>query len=88
MPTPARVRRQRTILTQLSARYAALPRAAGGAPSSRLRPIASFGFSTRTPPEDAVAKLVTLLDDVDPDWRAYVEVWDGVRDGIANAVRG
>jgi hypothetical protein len=42
----------------------------------------------RTPPEEAVAKLVALLDEVDSDWRAYVKVWDGVRGGIANAVRG
>lgn len=86
-PTPARVHRQRRILAALSAHYAALSRSAGGAPSSRLRPIASFGFSMRTPPEEAVAKLVTLLDEVDPQWRAFVKVWDGVRGGLDNAVR-
>ena len=53
-----------------------------------LRPIASFGFSMRTPPEEAVAKLVSLLDAADPDWRAYVKVWDGLRGGITHAVRG
>jgi len=88
LPTPARVRRQRAILAQLSERYAALPRSAGGAPSSPLRPMASFGFSTRTSPETAVATLVSLLDDIDPQWRSYVKVWDGVRGGIAHAVRG
>jgi hypothetical protein len=41
----------------------------------------------RTPPEDAVAKLVALLDEVDPEWRSFVKVWDGVRGGIDNAVR-
>jgi hypothetical protein len=49
--------------------------------------MASFGFSMRTPPEEAVARLVTLLNDVDPEWHSYVKVWDGVRGGIANAVR-
>jgi hypothetical protein len=42
----------------------------------------------RTTPEDAVGKLVALLDDVDPHWRSFVKVWDGVRGGIAHAVRG
>jgi len=42
----------------------------------------------RTDPEDAVRQLVELLDEVDPEWRSFVKVWDGVRGGIANAVRG
>jgi hypothetical protein len=41
----------------------------------------------RTSPEDAVAKLVTLLDGVDPQWRSFLKVWDGVRGGIQHAVR-
>lgn len=41
----------------------------------------------RTSPEDAVAKLVLLLDDVDPQWRSFVKVWDGLRGGIQHAVR-
>lgn len=88
LPTPRRIRRQRKILNALSKRYAALPRSAGGAPTRPLRPKARFGFSTRTGPEEAVAKLVKLLDDVDPTWRSYVKVWDGVRGGIQHAVRG
>jgi hypothetical protein len=61
-----------------------------GGPGSRrrLRPIASFAFSMRTSPEEAVAKLVELLDDVDPAWRSFVKVWDGVRGGVQHAVRG
>jgi hypothetical protein len=88
LPAPWRIRRQWEILDALSGRYAALPKSAGGAPAQRLRPIASFGFSTRTSPEEAVATLVKLLDDVDPAWRSYVKVWDGVRGGIKHAVRG
>jgi hypothetical protein len=42
----------------------------------------------RTPPEDAVARLVAILDQVDPQWRSFVKVWDGVRGGVADAVRG
>jgi hypothetical protein len=42
----------------------------------------------RTSPEDAVARLVALLDEVDPQWRSYVKVRDGVRVGMAHAVRG
>jgi hypothetical protein len=38
----------------------------------------------RTSPEDAVA----LLDEVDPQWRSFMKVWDGVRDGMTHAVRG
>jgi hypothetical protein len=87
VPTPGRLHRQRRILAELSARYTALAQSAGGAPPSELRPIASFGFSLRTPPEEAVAKLVAVLDDVDPEWRSFVTVWDG-RGGIANAVYG
>jgi hypothetical protein len=41
-----------------------------------------------TTPEEAVAKLVTLLDDVDPEWRSFLQVWDGLKGGISNAVRG
>jgi hypothetical protein len=88
LPTPGRVRRQRAILNALARRYAALPLSAGGAPAQRLRPIASFAFSTRSSPEEAVAKLVALLDDVDPAWRSFVKVWDGVRGGVQHAVRG
>jgi hypothetical protein len=88
LPTPRRIRRQREILNALSLHYAALPRSAGGAPSQRLRPVASFGFSRRTSPEDAVAKLVAILNDVDPAWRSFVKVWDGVNGGVQHAVRG
>jgi hypothetical protein len=88
LPTPARIRRQRLILSALDERMRALPRSAGGAPPRRLRPVASFGFSTKTRPEDAVARLVAALDDIDPAWRSLVRVWDGVRGGIDTAVRG
>jgi hypothetical protein len=88
LPTPGRIRRQRRILAALSDRYAALAPDAGGAPKQPLRPIASFGFSTRISPDEAVSRLVALLDDVDPEWRAFVKVWDGVRGGIANTVKG
>lgn len=44
-------------------------------PDSRLRPGASFAFSKRTAEEDAVAKIVALLDDIDPRWREFVVVW-------------
>jgi hypothetical protein len=88
LPTPGRIRRQRRILVALSARYTALNPDAGGAPDQLLRPMASFAFSMRTEPEDAVQKLVALLDDVDPEWRSYVKVWDGLRGGITHAVRG
>jgi hypothetical protein len=60
----------------------------GGAPAQPLRPIASFGFSMRTTPEEAVATLVAVLDEVDPEWRSFVQVWDGLRGGVANPVRG
>jgi hypothetical protein len=42
----------------------------------------------RTEPEDAVRKLVALLDEVDPEWRSFLIVWDGLRGGVANAVCG
>jgi hypothetical protein len=87
MPTPGRIRRQRQILQGVSERYRALPEDAGGAPPQPIRPIASFGFSMRTTPEDAVAKLVAVLDEVDPEWRSFVQVWDGLRGGIDHAVR-
>jgi hypothetical protein len=77
------VRRQRQILVSLSERYR--PETWGG--RGRSRPRASYAFSKRTSPEDAVSKLVTLLDEVDPEWRSYVTVWDGGRGGIADAVR-
>jgi hypothetical protein len=41
----------------------------------------------RTSPEEAVAKLAAALNDVDPEWRSFVKIWDGVRGGIATAVR-
>lgn len=87
-PTPRRVRRQRQILNALSKRYRALPRSAGGAPRSHLRQIRSYGFSLRMTPEDAVARIVELLDETDPEWREFVEVWDGFNGGIRHAVRG
>jgi hypothetical protein len=88
LPTPGRIRRQRRILAALSDRYTALDADAGGAPSQLLRPMASFGFSMRTEPEEAVRKLVAFLDDIDPEWRSFVKVWDGVHGGISDAVRG
>ena len=63
------------------------PQDAGGAPAQLLRPIASFGFSMRMTPEEAVARLAAVLDEVDPEWRSFVQVWDGLRGGIANAVQ-
>jgi hypothetical protein len=88
IPTPSRIKRQRQTLDALSSRYRALPESARGAPAQALRPIASFAFSMATTPEEAVAKRVTLLDDVDPEWRSFLKVWDGLRGGIADAVRG
>jgi len=87
LPTPSRIRRQRRILAALDGQYRALTRDAGGAPDSGLRPIKSFGFSTRSSREDAVARLVALLDDVDPEWRSYVRVWDGYGTGVRGALR-
>jgi hypothetical protein len=87
LPTPRRVRRQRRILGRLSARYRPLLPCAGGVSTSRLRPAASFGFSKRTPREEAVAKLVAYLDDVDPEWRSYLKVWDGGPRALDDAVR-
>jgi hypothetical protein len=29
-----------------------------------------------------------LLDDVDPEWRPFLQVWDGLGRGIRNAVCG
>ena len=48
----------------------------------------TFGFSTRTAPEAAVAKVVALLDELDGQWRSHVKVWDGFRGGLDMAVRG
>jgi hypothetical protein len=42
----------------------------------------------RTTPEEAVGKLVAVLDEVDTEWRSFVQVWDGLRGGIADTVRG
>jgi hypothetical protein len=81
LPTPRRVKRQRQIVRELSARYRSLLASDRGISSSYLRPIRSYGFSTRTPPEEAVAKLVALLDEVDPDWRSFVRVRDGFPHG-------
>jgi hypothetical protein len=67
----------------LSRRYP--PATWGG--KGRARPRASYAFSKRTSPEDAVSKLVVVLNEVDPEWRSFVKVWDGGRGGIANAVR-
>jgi hypothetical protein len=74
IPTRSRIKRQRQILDGLSSRYPALPESAGGAPPQLLRPIASFAFSMHTSPEEAVAKLAALLDDVDAEWRSFVQV--------------
>jgi hypothetical protein len=77
LPTPRRIRRQRRLIDALSERYRPLTEDAGGIPTSFLRPARSFGFSTRTPPEEAAAKLAALLDDIDPTWRSCVKVKDG-----------
>ena len=77
LPTPSRIQRQRRIIRGLSERYRSLSESAGGAPVGWLRPSAGFPFSRRTSPEDALAKLVAVLDEVDPDWRSFVHVWDG-----------
>ena len=45
LPTPGRLHRQRRIIAALSEQDASLDASAGGAPSTWLRPIASFGFS-------------------------------------------
>jgi hypothetical protein len=81
VPWPFRVRRQRRILRALSVRYR------GGVSTSRLRPARSYGFSTRTEPEEAVARLAVHLDAVDAEWRSFVRVWDGSPDGKDQAVR-
>jgi hypothetical protein len=40
----------------------------------------------RTPPEDAVARIVRALDDVDQRWRDDLKVWDGFR--VETTIRG
>lgn len=82
LPTPGRVRRQRQILVSLSRRYP--PETWGG--RGRARPRASYAFSKRTSPEQAVSKLAALLDDVDPEWSSFVKVWDAFHDGNAPAI--
>jgi hypothetical protein len=74
-PTPGRLRRQRAIIAALAERYPVLPEDARGVGTFRLRPMASFAFSNRTSAVDAVAKLVSLLDEIDPRWRRHVRVW-------------
>ena len=72
VPTPARVRRQRTLLERLCEQRRTTPELREGG----LRPCARFDFSVRTSREDAVAELVRLLDAISPDWRRDLRVWD------------
>lgn len=72
--TPARRERQRRIIAAASREYRPLPEAP---PHHDPSLIAGFAFSTRTSAEDALARLVGILDTVDPDWRDYVRAWDG-----------
>jgi hypothetical protein len=72
------------MLDEVCRRYRVLP----GMRSDGLRPRASFDFSTRTSPEEAVSRLVALLDEIDARWRRDLTVWDGFRGGIDQAVRG
>lgn len=74
VPTPARVRRQRSILRAVVKEYPALPDYSSQPP---WRPIAGFAFPTRTGARDAVARLERALDAADTEWRKYVRVWDG-----------
>jgi hypothetical protein len=74
VPTPESRQRQREIISAASAQYRPLPDASPGSDPSL---IAGFAFSTRTSAPDALARLVGILDAVDPDWRGYVRVWDG-----------
>jgi hypothetical protein len=76
LPTPWGVRRQRRILASLCERYRPLHETDGGGSATRFRPARGFGFSLRTSPDDAGAKLVALLDDIDPDWRSFLKVRD------------
>jgi hypothetical protein len=72
--SPERVARQRAIIEAAGRQYRPLP---DPPPHDEDRPIASFGFSTRTSRNDAFARLSGILDTTDPEWRDYVRVWDG-----------
>jgi hypothetical protein len=82
IPTPSRWRRQRSVLDELCRRYRTSP----GMRSSGLRPRASFDFSTRTSPEQAVLRMLALLDEIDAGWRRDFRVWDGFPGGVSPAV--
>jgi hypothetical protein len=72
--SPESRQRQRAIISAACAQYRPLPDAPPGSDPSL---IAGFAFSTRTSAPDALARLVGILDAVDPDWRSDVRVWDG-----------
>jgi hypothetical protein len=72
--TPERRHRQRKIIAAASQEYRTLPEAPANVDPSL---IASFAFSTKTTAADALARLVGILDGVDPEWRDYVRAWDG-----------
>ena len=72
--TPERRDRQRSLIAAVSRQYRRLPEAP---PHHDPSLIAGFAFSTRTSAADAVARLVSILDGADPEWRDFVRVWDG-----------
>jgi hypothetical protein len=71
----------------LAERYRPLDESDGGGSGVGLRPAHTLGFSVRTTPDDAVARVAELLDGIDTEWRRYVKVWDGYRGGPDHAVR-
>lgn len=71
----SRRRRQEEILAALSESYRSLPDE-DLAPSSR-RPGRAFAFPTSTRGTEAKAHLARLLDDIDPDWRKMLKIFDG-----------
>lgn len=73
-PTPVRRERQRAIIAAASLEYRPLLEAP---PRHDPSLIAGFAFSTKTNAQDALARLVGILDRVDPEWREYMRAWDG-----------
>ena len=72
--TQERREHQRAIIAAAGREYRPLPDAPPQHDSSL---IAGFAFSTKTTAPDALARLVGILDGVDPDWRGFVRAWDG-----------
>jgi hypothetical protein len=72
--TPERRERQRAIIAAAGREYRPLPDAP---PHHDPSLIAGFAFSTRASAQDAIDRLVGILDGVDAEWRDFVRAWDG-----------